>query len=109
MALQILGQGGLFRQMVHALKDKGGVAGLKQTRVETATGTALRYARRLAEEDKNKADAGAAALDRYDLSWRCVYVYVYVCVVYVGVLCLLVCCVLCVVCCACLCSCVGTA
>ncbi|CAM9536402.1 unnamed protein product [Pylaiella littoralis] len=67
---EILGQGGLFRQMVQALKDKGGVAGLKQTRVEAATGTALRYARRLAEEDKNKADAGAAALDRYDLSWR---------------------------------------
>lgn len=40
--LKILGQGGLFRQLVHVLRVGGGVGGLKASRVETATATVLK-------------------------------------------------------------------
>ncbi|CAN0078343.1 unnamed protein product, partial [Laminaria digitata] len=39
---QILGQGGVFRQMVQVLRGKGGVGGLKAERAEAATTNALK-------------------------------------------------------------------
>ncbi|CAN0527085.1 unnamed protein product [Ectocarpus sp. 12 AP-2014] len=68
---EILGQGGLFRQMVQVLKGPGrhgdgGVAGLRAARVKAAASTALKQGLMLPGGRKSEADGGSlAAADRY--------------------------------------------
>ncbi|CAM9192424.1 unnamed protein product [Ectocarpus sp. 6 AP-2014] len=61
---EILGQGGLFRQMVQVLKGPGrhgdgGVAGLKAARVKAAASTALKQGLMLPGGRKSEADGGS--------------------------------------------------
>ncbi|CAN0214178.1 unnamed protein product, partial [Ectocarpus fasciculatus] len=68
---EILGQGGLFRQIVQVLKGPGrhgdgGVAGLKAARVKSAASTALKQGLMLPGGRKSEADGGSLApADRY--------------------------------------------
>lgn len=62
--MQVLGQGGLFRQLVQVLRDNGGVVGLKTIRVEAATTTVLKQLR--PAESKTTADGNTlVASDRF--------------------------------------------
>lgn len=58
--LQILGQGGVFRQMVQVLRGNGGVNGLKVARAEAATTNTLKHLLPM-----NTASDGALQSDRF--------------------------------------------